>query len=49
MVIELNAIGENRVTCQGLQESWVIGKAEALGSYLRTIKKRSRTNSVAVG
>lgn len=37
--VELNANGENEVRTQGIQESWVIGKAEALASLLRTHEK----------
>lgn len=35
VVVELNAYGSNEVRAQGVQESWVIGKAEALAAELR--------------
>jgi hypothetical protein len=35
VVIELNAFGSNEVRVQGIQESWVIGKAEAIASLLK--------------
>lgn len=34
VVVELSAFGSNEVRVQGVQESWVIGKAEALASLL---------------
>jgi hypothetical protein len=37
--IELNADGVNEVRTQGVQESWVIGKAESLASRLRLNEK----------
>lgn len=37
--VELNATGENEVRVQGVQESWVIGKAEAIASHLRSHQK----------
>ena len=37
--IELNADGINEVRTQGVQESWVTGKAEALASRLRLNEK----------
>ncbi len=35
VVIELNAFGKNEVRVQGIRESWVIGRAEALATALR--------------
>ncbi len=35
VVIELRAFGQNEVRVQGVQESWVIGKAESLATILR--------------
>jgi hypothetical protein len=35
----LNAIGSNEIRVQGIQESWVIGKAEALAAFLRERQK----------
>jgi len=35
VVVELNAFGSNEVRVQGVQESWVIGKAEAIASLLK--------------
>jgi hypothetical protein len=37
--VELNASGKNEVRVQGVQESWVIGKAEALAVQLRPKEK----------
>jgi hypothetical protein len=38
-IIELNATGSNEIRVQGIQESWVIGKAEALSAVLREREK----------
>jgi hypothetical protein len=35
VVVELNAFGANEVRAQGVQESWVIGKAESVAALLR--------------
>lgn len=35
VVVELNAFGKNEVRVQGIRESWVIGRAEALATVLR--------------
>ena len=35
VIVELNAFGSNEVRVQGIRESWVIGRAEALASFLR--------------
>jgi hypothetical protein len=37
--IELNANGANEVRTQGVQESWVVGKAEAISAELRRHQK----------
>jgi hypothetical protein len=42
-LIELNAMGANEVRTQGVQESWVIGKAEALASKVRLSQKSLST------
>lgn len=34
-MVELRAYGENEIRVQGVQESWVIGKAEMLAAILR--------------
>jgi hypothetical protein len=34
VVVELNAFGGNEVRVQGIQESWVIGKAEAIAALM---------------
>lgn len=34
VVVELSAFGSNEIRVQGIQESWVIGKAEAIASLL---------------
>jgi hypothetical protein len=41
--IELNAHGVNEVRAQGVQEAWVIGKAEALAAQLRQRQKALST------
>jgi len=43
-VIELDAEGRNDVMVQGIHESWVIGKAEALARQLRQHEKNFVTN-----
>jgi hypothetical protein len=35
VIVELSAFGSNEVRVQGIRESWVIGRAEALASFLR--------------
>ncbi len=35
VTVELSAFGSNEVRVQGIQESWVIGKAEAIAAFLR--------------
>jgi len=35
VVVELRAFGENEIRVQGVQESWVVGKAETLASILK--------------
>lgn len=35
VVVELNAFGVNEVRVQGVQESWVIGKAESIAALLK--------------
>ena len=35
VVVELNAFGANEVRVQGVQESWVIGKAESIAALLK--------------
>jgi len=40
VVVELNnALGQNEIRVQGINESWVVGKAEAIGRILRTFEK----------
>ncbi len=39
VVVELNAHGENVVRVQGINESWVVGKAEATARMLRVYQK----------
>jgi len=36
VVVELNASGSNELLVQGIRESWVVGRSEALASFLRT-------------
>jgi hypothetical protein len=35
VIVELSTFGSNEVRVQGIRESWVIGRAEALASFLR--------------
>jgi hypothetical protein len=35
VVVELRAFGQNEIRVQGVQESWVVGKAETLAAILR--------------
>jgi hypothetical protein len=39
VVIELSALGQNEIRVQGINESWVVGKAEAIARMLRTFEK----------
>lgn len=39
VVLELNSLGQNEIRVQGVNESWVIGKAEALARTLRPFEK----------
>ena len=47
--IELSAEGRNEVRVQGVQESWVIGKAEAVASLLRQHQKTLSTTFRSFG
>ena len=38
-IIELNAMSTNDIRVQGIQESWVIGKAEVLAAFVREREK----------
>ncbi|MBI3703441.1 MAG: hypothetical protein HY244_06245 [Rhizobiales bacterium] len=42
-LVELNASGVNEIRVQGVQESWVVGKAESVASLLRTHQKTLST------
>jgi hypothetical protein len=42
--VELNASGANQVRVQGVQESWVVGKAESLASHLRSKEETLATS-----
>lgn len=48
-VVELKSQGSNDVIVQGIYESWVIGKAEALARYLRRHEKSLVTNTKKFG
>lgn len=48
-VIELNSQGSNDVIVQGIYETWVIGKAEALARHLRRYEKSLVTNTKKYG
>lgn len=43
VIVELNSLGQNEIRVQGINESWVIGKAEAIARILRTFEKGSVT------
>lgn len=47
--VELNASGTNDVRVQGVQESWVIGKAETISSFLKTRQKTLATTFRSFG
>jgi hypothetical protein len=42
-IVELNATGENVVRVQGVQESWVIGKAQTLHDHVQSFQKKLAT------
>lgn len=48
-IVELNAEGANEVRVQGVQESWVIGKAESVSSLLRIHQKALSTTFRSFG
>jgi hypothetical protein len=35
VVVEFNALGPNEIRVQGVRESWVLGRAEAIGAFLK--------------
>ncbi len=39
VVVELNASGANQLLVQGTRESWVVGRSEALASFLRVYQR----------
>jgi hypothetical protein len=39
VVVELNSQGQNEIRVQGINESWVVGKAEAIARMLRTFER----------
>jgi hypothetical protein len=39
VILELNSFGQNEVRVQGINESWVVGKAEAIARTLRGFEK----------
>jgi hypothetical protein len=39
VVVELNSAGQNEIRVQGINESWVVGKAEAIARTLRAFEK----------
>lgn len=39
IVIELNSMGQNEIRVQGINESWVMGKAEAIARTLRPYER----------
>jgi hypothetical protein len=42
-IVELNATGDNVVRVQGVQESWVIGKAQTLHDHVQSFHKKLAT------
>ena len=48
-IVELNAVGNNEVRVQGVQESWVVGKAESVSSMLRAHQKTLSTTFRSFG
>jgi hypothetical protein len=48
-IVELNANGTNEIRVQGVQESWVIGKAESVASLLRLHQKTLSTTFRSFG
>lgn len=42
-IVELNANGDNVVRVQGVQESWVIGKAQTLHDHVQSFQKKLAT------
>ena len=42
-MLELSAWGENMITVQSVQESWAIGKAEALSKYVEKFQRKIAT------
>lgn len=39
VVVELNSLGQNEIRVQGINESWVVGKAEAIARTLKAFEK----------
>ncbi|WP_447969828.1 hypothetical protein [Nitrospira sp. M1] len=39
VIVELSSLGQNEIRVQGINESWVIGKAEAIARSLRPFEK----------
>ena len=39
VVVDLNSMGRNEIRVQGINESWVVGKAEAISRMLRAFEK----------
>lgn len=39
VLLELNSLGQNEIRVQGINESWVVGKAEAIARTLRIFEK----------
>lgn len=44
VIVDLNALGQNEVRVQGINESWVVGKAEATARSLRAFESPLVTN-----
>lgn len=39
VVVELNSLGQNEIRVQGINESWVVGKAEAIARALKVFER----------
>jgi len=44
VVVELRAFGDNEIRVQGVRESWVVGRSEALAAFLRRHQSRLVTS-----
>jgi hypothetical protein len=49
VTVELNSMGVNEVRVQGVQESWVVGKAETIATFLKRRQKALATSARSFG